>query len=125
MCSRPEAAEGVALYTLLDMASVGGSTPDGARAEPGEGDETVEAHRPGTCSLCDNPPAAMFEFRLRERSVIVWICDIPHRTSAFSEAFGLRADEAQGIALEIAAHLHIWAAAEESGLTDTSESPAA
>ncbi|MEA2614638.1 MAG: hypothetical protein QOE72_421 [Chloroflexota bacterium] len=76
----------------------------------------VGRERPGSCSLCANPPAAMFEFRVRQRSVTVWICDTPHRADALGAALGLSADEAQTIALEIATHLHVWAAEEEDDL---------
>jgi hypothetical protein len=61
--------------------------------------------RPRTCSLCDDPPAAKFEFRVQQRSVIVWICDTPHRADSLGELLGISADEAQIIALEIAVHL--------------------
>jgi hypothetical protein len=77
----------------------------------------VGRERPGTCTLCANPPAAMFEFRVRQRSVIVWICDTPHRADSLRVALGLSADEAQTMALEIATHLHVWAAEEEADLS--------
>jgi hypothetical protein len=73
--------------------------------------------RPSTCSLCANPPAAMFEFRVRQRSVIVWICETPHRADSLGAVLGLSADEAQTVALEIATHLHVWAAEEEGDLS--------
>ena len=61
--------------------------------------------RTRTCSLCDDPPAAKFEFRVQRRSVIVWICDTPHSADSLAELLGIGADEAQIIALEIAVHL--------------------
>jgi hypothetical protein len=88
------------------------STPGDAPAPSGQ----VGRERPGTCSLCANPPAAMFEFRIRQRSVIVWICDTPHRADSLGAVLGLSADEAQTVALEIATHLHVWAAEEEGDL---------
>jgi hypothetical protein len=58
----------------------------------------------------------MFEFRIRQRSVIVWICDTPHRADSLGAVLGLSADEAQTVALEIATYLHVWAAEEEGDL---------
>ncbi len=77
----------------------------------------VSRERPTSCSLCANPPAAMFEFRVRQRPVVVWICDSPHGADSLGAALGLSADEAQTIALEIATHLHVWADEEEGGLS--------
>lgn len=59
----------------------------------------------------------MFEFRVRQRSVIVWICERSHPVNALGEVLGLCADDAQTIAFEIAGHLHVWAAEEEGGLS--------
>lgn len=74
------------------------------------------SERPATCSMCDRPPVAMFEFRVRQRPVTVWICDTPHRARSLGAALDLGADDAEAIALEIATHLRVWAVEEESGL---------
>jgi hypothetical protein len=49
--------------------------------------------------------------------VIVWICDTPHRADSLRAVLGLSAGEAQTMALEIATHLHVWAAEEEGDLS--------
>lgn len=89
------------------------SMPERAVAPAGR----PRGERPSSCSVCDNPPVAMFEFRLRHRSITVWICDTPHRAETLGAVLGLGADEAQNIALEIATHLHVWATEEEGGLS--------
>jgi hypothetical protein len=68
----------------------------------------MAGERSGTCSLCDSPPVARFEFRVQQRSVIVWICDAPHGADSLGARLGISTDEAEIIALEIAGHLSYY-----------------